>query len=64
MMKKRRKLIDLSLPLIMNYDNSNAVKKGEVIDGYLRELFEKFDFVQNYRTLINEKSLSGHFVCS
>jgi len=48
----------------MNYDNSNAVKKGEVIDGYLGELFEKFEFVQNYRTLISEKSLSGHFVCS
>jgi hypothetical protein len=37
-MKKRRKLIDLSLPLIMNYDNSNTVKKDEVINGYLREI--------------------------
>jgi hypothetical protein len=38
MMKKRRKLIDLSLPLIINYGNSNAVKKDEVINGYLREI--------------------------
>jgi hypothetical protein len=48
-------------PSIMNYDNSNAVKKGEVIDGYLRKLFEKFKFVQNYRTLISENLFQDTF---